>query len=160
MSMTDGYRCRECGITEIEPGTEVDGQPLCWQDEDFCSRCHDRLDEQLVQDAARYRHIRNRQFRAVDIAAGGVFAWIIHANLIIGGEDLDRAVDFEMGVIIPTIEPLERRLARCLAECIDTPLLTGKDEPGAFKTPLDLRLGFFRPELSERAADLLEEAGV
>ena len=160
MNMTADYRCSECGITDIAPGIEIDGQPLCWQDVDLCSHCHDRLHDQLVQDAARYRHIRNRQFRAVDITAGGVFAGIIHANLIIGGEDLDRAVDAEMGVDVPAVEPLEHRLAKCLAECIDTPLLTGKDEPGGFKTPLDIRLGFFRPDLSERAADLLEEAGV
>ncbi len=160
MNMTADYRCSECGITDIERGIEIDGQPLCWQDVDLCSYCHDRLHDQLVQDAARYRHIRNRQFRAVDIAAGGVFAGIIHANLIVGGEDLDRAVDAEMGVDVPAVEPLEHRLAKCLAECIDTPLLTGKDEPGGFKTPLDIRLGFFRPDLSERAADLLEEAGV
>ncbi|CAK7257522.1 MULTISPECIES: hypothetical protein [unclassified Shinella] len=160
MNMTADYRCRECGITNIEPGIKIDGQPLCWQDEDICSRCHDELHEQLVKDAARYRHIRNRQFRAVDIAAGGVFAGIIHANLIIGGEDLDRAIDGEMGADIPIVATLERRLAECLAACVDTPLVTGRDEPGGYSSPLDLRLGFFRPDLSERAAELLEEAGL
>lgn len=158
--MTADYRCRECGITNIQPGTEIDGQPLCWQDEDICSRCHDHLHEQLVKDATRYRHIRNRQFRAVDIAAGGVFAGIIHANLIVGGEDLDRAIDGEMGVDVPVIPTLERRLAECLVACVDTPLLSGRDEPGGFASPLDLRLGFFRPDLPERAAELLEEAGL
>lgn len=160
MSITADYRCRECGITDIQPGTEIDGQPLCWQDEDICSRCHDDLHEQLAKDAARYRHIRNRQFRAVDIAAGGVFAGIIHANLIIGGEDLDRAIDGEMGGDVPKIDTLERRLAACLAMCVDETLLSGRDEPGGFTSPLDLRLGFFRPDLSERAAELLEEAGL
>lgn len=160
MNATSPYCCRECGITHIDVGMEIDGEPLCWQDADLCSRCHDHLEAQLLKDAARYRHIRNRQFRAVDIAAGGVFAGIIHANLIVGGEDLDRAIDAEMGADVPVIPTLERRLAECLAACVDTPLLTGRDEPGGFTSPLDLRLGFFRPELSERAAELLEEAGL
>lgn len=160
MNMTDGYRCRECGITHIEPGWEIDGEQLCWQDVDLCSHCSDRLQDEIVKDAARYRHLRNRRTRSVDIALGGVFAGMIPQNMILGGEDLDRAIDREMGADIPAVEPLERRLATCLAACIDTALLTGRDEVGGFSSPLQLRLGFFRPELSEQAAGLLEEAGL
>ena len=64
-----------------------------------------------------------------------------------------------MGAVVETGPTLEARLAECLADCIDTPLLTGRDEVGGFSSPLEIRIGFFRPELSERAAELLEEAG-
>ncbi|MCO5083371.1 MAG: hypothetical protein M9955_17155 [Rhizobiaceae bacterium] len=157
--MTD-RRCRECGITHIEPGMEIDGEPLCWFDVDLCSRCQDFLHEQLVKDAARYRHLRNRQTRPVDIALGGVFGGRVPENLILGGEDLDRAIDAEMGAAVPEIEPLEKRLAECLAAIVDEPLLSGRDECGDFRSPLEIRLGFFKPELSCRAAELVEEAGV
>ncbi|MCO5083057.1 MAG: hypothetical protein M9955_15550 [Rhizobiaceae bacterium] len=157
--MTDRH-CRECGITHIEPGMEIDGEPLCWADIDLCSRCQDFLHDQLLKDAARYRHLRNRQTRPVDIALGGVFAGQVPENTMLGGEDLDRAIDAEMGALVPEIEPLEKRLAECLAAIIDTPLMRGRDEVGGHKSPLDIRLGFFLPELSERAAELLEEAGV
>ncbi|MGB3834453.1 MAG: hypothetical protein WA975_21615 [Mesorhizobium sp.] len=157
--LASNYQCRECGITHIEPGWEIDGEPLCWADHDLCSRCQDFLQEQLEKDAARYRHLRNRQTRAADIEAGGVFAGRVPENLILGGEDLDRAVDAAMGGDMPETPTLEARLAECLADCIDTPLLTGRDEVGGFSSPLEIRIGFFRPELSERAAELLEEAG-
>jgi hypothetical protein len=52
---------------------------------------------------------------------------------------------------------LEERLADCLAEAIDTPLLTLRDPVGNY--PMELRLGSFNREVSERAAELLEEAG-
>ncbi len=152
--------CRECGITHIEPGTEIDGMPLCWAEDDLCSRCQDWLQEQIEMDAKRYRHLRNRQTRYADIAVGGVFAGRIPDKVILAGEDLDRAIDGEMGADVPPVAPLERRLAECLADVIDTPLLTGWDEVGGFSSPLDIRLGFFKPELSERAAELLEEAGL
>lgn len=145
------YKCRECGITHIEPGVEIDGEPLCWMDADLCSRCHDHLEAQLERDAARYRYLRNRQTRAIDIAVGGLFAGQIPENLILGGEDLDRAIDNVLGHGLPEVEPLEKRLAECLAAIIDTPLMS---------SPLEIRLGFFRPDLSERAAELLEEAGL
>lgn len=154
------YKCRECGIANIEPGTEIDRDVLCWQDEDLCSRCHDRLHEHLELDAKRYRYIRNRQTRQVDIAAGGIFAGRVPQQVILGGEDLDRAIDRELGLDLPEVATLERRLGECLAAIIDEPLLTGRDEVGGFSSPLDIRLGFFKPELSERAAELLEEAGL
>lgn len=91
-------------------------------------------------------------------ALGGVFAGRVPNNVILGGEDLDRAIDAEIGVV-PHGETLEARLAECLAACIDTPLLAGRDEVGGFSSPLEIRLGFFKPEISERAAGLLEEAG-
>ena len=59
-----------------------------------------------------------------------------------------------------TTTSLERRLAECLAAIVDEPLLTGRDEPGGFSSPLDIRLGFFKPELANRAAELLEEVGL
>lgn len=156
--MSDGYRCRECGITHIEAGWEIDGEPLCWMTEDLCSRCHDVLQDELERDAARYRFLRNRRTRPVDIAAGGIFGGRIPDNVILGGEDLDRAIDAERGVV-PHGETLEARLADCLAACIDTPLLSGRDECGGFASPLEIRLGFFKPDLAESAAVLLEEAG-
>lgn len=160
ISATSPYKCRECGIDHIEPGSEIDGEPLCWFDADLCSRCHDYLQEQLERDAARYRHIRNRQTRQIDIEVGGIFAGQIPEHRILGGEDLDRAIDGAMGLDLPEIAPLERRLAECLAEIIDTPLFSGRDDVGGYSSPLEIRLGFFKPELSERAAELLEEAGL
>lgn len=153
-------QCRECGITHIEPGMEIDGMPLCWIDDDLCSRCQDDREAAQERDAVRYRFLRNRQTRQIDIAVGGLFVGMIPENLILGGEDLDRAIDNVLGHGLPEVEPLEKRLARCLAAIIDTPLLTGRDECGGHSSPLDIRLGFFRPELSERAADLVEEAGL
>lgn len=154
------YHCRECGIEHIDAGIEIDGEPLCWVTADLCSRCHDWLQAQLEADARRYRHIRDRQMRPVDIAVGGVFAGRIPDNTILSGEDLDRAIDGEMGAELPTVATLERRLGELLAEIVDTPLFTGRDEVGGYSSPLEIRVGFFRPELSERAAELLEEAGL
>lgn len=156
--MTD-RRCRECGITHIEPGWEIDDEPLCWADYDLCSRCQDFLQKALETDAGRYRYLRSRQVRTVDIECGGVFAGQPALGRVLSGEDLDRAIDRDLGLGMAPGETLESRLADCLADCIDTPLLTGRDEVGGYASPLEIRLGFFRPELSERAAELLEEAG-
>lgn len=154
-------QCRECGITEISAGevNEVDGEILCWVDDDLCSICHDSIQRELEKDAARYRHLRSKPLRDDDIADGGVYAGRPAVGCVIGGEDLDRAIDLEMGFPVPPVETLESRLADCLADIVDTPILTGRDEVGGHTSPLDIRLGFFRPELSERAAELLEEAG-
>lgn len=157
--MTD-RRCRECGITHIEPGIEIDGEPLCWADDDLCSRCLDFLQKALEADAARYRYMRNRPTTDVAIGAGGVFGGRVPENLILGGEDLDRAIDAEMGAAPPLGETLEARLAACLAACIDEPLLVGAGVIGGIVNPKpEIYLRFFRPDLSERAAELLEEAG-
>lgn len=68
-------QCHECGITEIAPEViEIDGDILCWVNDDLCSICQTRLQHELEQDAARYRHLRGKQVRTVDIEAGGVFA--------------------------------------------------------------------------------------
>jgi hypothetical protein len=158
--LVGSYRCRECGIAHIEPGMEIDGEPLCWADEDLCSRCQDALQEELERDAARYRWLRNRPTRPGDIAAGGVFAGRTPDNVILGGEDLDRAIDFDAGGLKPIGKTLEARLADCLAACIDEPLLVGAAEIGGIANPKpEIFLRFFRPDLSERAAELLEEAG-
>lgn len=149
--------CRVCGCTDVWACLHEDGSACCWVDDDLCSVCHDKAIEQTARDAARYRYLRDRQLREIDIAAGGVVAGRIPGNVILGGEDLDRAVDAELGLGLPDIEPFEKRLAACLAACIDTPLLEGRDHDHS--SPLQLRLGFFRPELGERAAELLEEAG-
>ncbi|MGH6865459.1 MAG: hypothetical protein ACREDO_04635 [Methyloceanibacter sp.] len=53
--------------------------------------------------------------------------------------------------------PLEDRLAECLAAAVDTTLLTVRDTLNDY--PVELRLGSFNREISERAAALLEEAG-
>lgn len=150
-------RCRECGIEQIEPGMEVDGQPLCWADDDLCSHCQDRVQAELVRDAMRYRYLRRRRTRPIDVATGGVFAGQIPENLVLGGEHLDRAVDAGMGQEVPEVEPLEDRLARCLAAAIDTPVLTVRHPDGG--RDLELHLSSFLPDLSEQAAELLEEAG-
>lgn len=55
--------------------------------------------------------------------------------------------------------PLTQRLATLLARIVDEPLLV---MPGttAFDTrPFELRLAHMRPDLSESAAELLEDAG-
>lgn len=148
------YECRECGITDIEPGIEIGGEVLCWADDDLCSFCQDRLQDGLERDAARYRHLRNRQTRPIDIAVGGVFAGRVPDNTILGGEDLDRAIDGEMGLDLPQVETLEKRLADCLAACIDSPLLTGF-LGGDGRIPTEVRLDFFRPDIGDRAAELL-----
>lgn len=157
--MSEGYQCRECGIANIEPGWEVDGEPWCWADHDLCSRCQDILLKEQERDAARYHYLRNRQLRPVDVECGGVFAGQPANGRLLSGEDLDRAIDRELGLGIPPGETLESRLADCLADIVDTPLLEGRDEVGNHSSPLHIRLGFFKPELSNRAAELLEEAG-
>lgn len=55
------------------------------------------------------------------------------------------------------VTALEDRLAECLAVCVDTTLLTVRDTLN--DCPVELRLGSFNREISERAAALLEEAG-
>lgn len=154
-------QCRECGITEIgtDEVIEIDGEILCWIDDNLCSVCQDRIQRELEQDAARYRHLRGKRLRDEDIADGGVYAGRPALGRVFAGEDLDRAIDREMGLSEPPVATLESRLADCLADIVDAPILTGRDEVGGHTSPLDIRLGFFRPELSERAAELLEEAG-
>ncbi|MGE6739755.1 hypothetical protein ACQKGC_05715 [Allorhizobium pseudoryzae] len=58
-----------------------------------------------------------------------------------------------------TSESLERRLAECLSSCIDEPLLKGF-LGGDGRIPTTIRLGFFRPEIADKAAELLEEFGI
>jgi hypothetical protein len=157
--MNTDRQCRECGITHIEPGMEIDGEPLAWADDDLCSHCQDRIQTALERDAARYRFLRNRSTQRTAIAMGGIFAGQVPENVILGGEDLDRAIDRELGEDVSELEPLETRLAKCLASAVDTPLITGRDEVGGFSSPLDIRLGFFQPKIAELAAELLEEAG-
>jgi hypothetical protein len=149
-------KCRECGVTD----EILDGFAAEWVEPDLCSTCRDSLIEQDEADARRYRWLRNRQTRSIDIAAGGLFAGQIPDNKILGGEDLDRAIDAAMGLDISPVPPLERRLAECLADIIDTAIFTGSGESGGYSSPLEIRLGFFRPDASERAAQLLEEAGL
>lgn len=56
--------------------------------------------------------------------------------------------------------PLADRLAALLGEIIDEPLVSLPGSPaGPGPQPLELRLSHFKPELAERAAALLEEAG-
>lgn len=61
--------------------------------------------------------------------------------------------------IVPANRGLEDRLAELLADILDGALLTfaGGAEPS--DKPLDLRLHTLRPDLSKRAALLLEEVG-
>lgn len=156
--MDVGRTCRECGLDYIGPGTVIDGETLCWADDDLCSRCADEIAAALERDAARYRYLRDRPTMAAAIAAGGVFAGQVPDNLVLGGEDLDRAVDAAMGGAQAQGPTLEARLAECLADCIDTPLMVMADvERGGGQ--IEIRLGNCLPELSERAAGLLEEAG-
>ncbi len=53
---------------------------------------------------------------------------------------------------------LERRLAECLRDCVDGTLMTVRDTLN--DREVELRLGSFDQGLSERAAELLEEAGL
>jgi len=53
---------------------------------------------------------------------------------------------------------LERRLSECLRDCVDTTLLTVRDTLN--DRDVELRLGSFDKGLSERAAELLVEAGL
>lgn len=156
--MNTDRQCRDCGITHIEPGTEIDGEPLAWVDDDLCTDCQDIALQALERDAARYRFLRNQPTRPADISAGGVFAGRVPDRVILGGEHLDFAVDGEMGKAVADNVPLETRLAACLASAIDLPLLTLHDPDGNF--PMELRLSSFNRELADRAAELLEEAGL
>lgn len=59
-----------------------------------------------------------------------------------------------------TVAPLLERFADLLATILDDPLTTlAGSGPEGGQDPLHLRLSHFRPELAERAAVLLEEAG-
>ena len=51
--------------------------------------------EAIRRDAARYRWLRERDLDTID--AGGVFAGQTPQNLVLNGEDLDRAIDAAMG---------------------------------------------------------------
>lgn len=59
---------------------------------------------------------------------------------------------------LPDTEPLEKRLAECLAAATDRPLLTLRDpcNGGVF----EVTLGALNGDIAERAAALLDEAGV
>jgi hypothetical protein len=59
--------------------------------------------------------------------------------------------------LIDRLEPLIDRLAKVLAEIVDAPLVTVRDI--GTNQQLPLQVGSFRPDLSERACELLEEAG-
>lgn len=63
----------------------------------------------------------------------------------------------ENGSQQPPEATLEDRLALMLAEVVDATLLTVRDVGGPGN--VELRVGSFLPELSERACALLEEAG-
>lgn len=117
--------CRRCGCTEISACLDADGEPCCWMDDDLCSVCADAIVEEAERDAARYRHLRNRSTTAAAIAAGGVFGGKVPDNTILGGEDLDRAIDAQMGVAMPEIATLESRLAT--APCRACPSATSID---------------------------------
>lgn len=56
--------------------------------------------------------------------------------------------------------PLQDRLAACLAEVIDKPVLTLRDHGSVADRPLEIFFGSFRPDVSEQACHLLEEAGL
>ena len=155
--MSSDRTCRRCGITDIQPGTMVDDEPLCWADEGLCSSCSDALQAALERDAARYRWLRERPAGKQSIDEGGVYAGRPGKGLVFLGEHLDRAIDEEMAKGTPAEPPLEERLADCLADILDTPLMTGRGIGDLAETGIGL--GFFRPEIAERAADLLEEAG-
>lgn len=56
--------------------------------------------------------------------------------------------------------PLADRIATLLARILDEPLTTlAGAGPDGGRDPLQLRLSHYRPDLAERAAELLEEAG-
>lgn len=156
-------RCRECGLDHIEPGMESDGEPLAWAEEDLCSACQDRLAEEQCKDAERYRYLRDaKTWEHRHYLFAGQWASadpMSDSAKALRGEELDRAIDSALGIEGAAQEPLERRLADCLAAIIDEPILEGRDEPGHFTSPLSIRLGFFKPELANLAAELLEEAG-
>lgn len=63
----------------------------------------------------------------------------------------------EVEPLPPDPPSLQARLAECLAEVVDATLLTVRDvgSSGA----IELRVGSFRPDLGERSAEILEEAG-
>lgn len=45
----------------------------------------------IQRDAERYRYLRERDLETIN--AGGVFAGLTPENMVINGEDLDRAID-------------------------------------------------------------------
>jgi hypothetical protein len=55
-------------------------------------------------------------------------------------------------------DTLETRLANCISACINEPLFKGF-LGGDGRIPMEVRLSFFRPEIADRATELLEEVG-
>ncbi len=53
----------------------------------------DRRD--IERDAARYRWLRERDLDTID--KGGVFAGMTPDNLVLSGDELDAAIDLQMG---------------------------------------------------------------
>jgi hypothetical protein len=47
------------------------------------------------KDAQRYRWLRNRDLNAID--KGGLFVGMTPENIVLNGEDLDKAIDVAMG---------------------------------------------------------------
>lgn len=110
--------------------------------------------------------------------AAGRPLYLFHADCRLGGRLLTLefwAGDFDaaerevaaardsltlVGQILHGEEPLglERRLAECLRDCVDTTLMTARDTLA--DRDVELRLGSFNRAVSERAAELLEEVGL
>lgn len=61
-----------------------------------CVPCPDCVSRELSADARRYRYLRGRDLDAITV--GGVFAGRVPQNLVVNGDDLDRAIDAAMAV--------------------------------------------------------------
>ncbi|MBN9078227.1 MAG: hypothetical protein BGN87_06415 [Rhizobiales bacterium 65-79] len=129
--------CRVCGCTDMAACVTADGA-CYWVEPDLCSACIAGLERFpcfRVDDGKLCRQDRPgaRWEPLGDDHANEVLAWL-------DGH-------------------LPGRLATCLADCIDTPLLKLGDIEGAAGRQIDIRLGAFNRDLADRAAGLLEEAG-
>lgn len=60
-----------------------------------CDQCNNALTpEQVTQYARRYAYLRERDLDTID--NGGVFAGMTPINVVLNGDDLDKAIDAEM----------------------------------------------------------------
>jgi len=60
----------------------------------------------LSKDAMRYQHLKGKDLE--NLQEGGVFAGLIPESLILGGVDLDKQIDKEMGHSLSALDCLTR----------------------------------------------------
>ncbi len=98
LSAVDGSAGAGEVVGEKCPNCDVPLWRVSWKDEaqEYAAICDQQIEraEKFQKDASRYRWLRGRDLETID--KGGVFAGKTPENVVLNGEDLDRAVDAAM----------------------------------------------------------------